>query len=71
MIEKLNINSALHFKDIKAKITPMKEPLKKTIFYKRPIKPININLTTHTNFTCKVSSKMIKQNNDRYLLEET
>ncbi len=29
MIEKLNINSNLHFTDIKAKIKPIKEPLKK------------------------------------------
>ena len=66
MIEKLNINSTLHFTDIKAKIKPIKEPLKKTIFYTRKPRPINIDLTNHTDFTRKVFSKMIKQNNDRY-----
>lgn len=71
MIEKLNINSTLHFTDIKAKIKPMKKSLKKRIFYKCRIKPINIDLTNHTDFTCKVFSKMIKQNNDRYLQKET
>lgn len=71
MIERLNINSTLHFTDIKAKIKPIKEPLKRTIIYKRPIKPININLTNHTDFTCKVFSKMIKQNNELYLQQET
>lgn len=71
MIEKLNINSALHFTDIKAKIKPIKEPLKKTIFYTRKTRPINTDLTNHTYFTKKVFSKMIKQNNDRYLQQET
>lgn len=67
MIEKLNINSTLHFTDIKAKIKPIKEPLKKTIFYTRKTRPINIDLSNHNDFTIKVFSKMIKQNNDRYL----
>lgn len=71
MIEKLNVNNTLHFTDIKAKIKPIKEPLKKTIFYTRKPRPINIDLTNHTDFTCKVFSKMIKQNNDRYLQQET
>lgn len=71
MIEKLNINSTLHFTDIKAKIKPIKEPLKKTIFYTRKPRPININLTNHTDFTRKVFSKMIKQNNDSYLQQKT
>lgn len=71
MIEKLNINSHLHFTDVKAKIKPIKKPLKKTIFYKRKPRPINIDLTNYTEFTCKVFSKMIKQNNDRYLQQET
>lgn len=70
-IEKLNIKNILHFTDIKAKIKPIQKPLKKTIFYQRPIKPININLTNHTSFTRRVFSKMIKQNNDRYLQKET
>ena len=67
MIEELNINSTLYFTDIKAKIKPTKEPLKKTIFYTRKPRPINIDLTNHTDSTRKVFSKMIKQNNDRYL----
>ena len=66
MIEKLNINSNLHFTDIKAKIKTIKEPLKKTILYTRKPGPINIDLTNSTKFTCKVFSKMIKQNNDCY-----
>ena len=71
MIEKLNINSNLHFTNIKAKIKPIKEPLKKTIFYTRKIRPINIDLTNYTEFTCTVFSKMIQQNNNRYLQQNT
>lgn len=71
MIEKLNINTTLHFTDIKAKIGAIKEPLKKTVLYTRKPRLININLTNHSNFTRKVFSKMIKQNNDRYLQQET
>lgn len=71
MIEKLNIDSTLHFTDIKAKIKPIKEPLKKTIFYTRKPRLISMDLTNHTNFTKKVFSKMIKQNNDRYLQQST
>lgn len=71
MIKKLNINSNLHFTDIKAKIKAIKEPLKKTILYSQPIKPINIDLTNHTDFIRKVFSKMIKQNNEHYLQQGT
>ena len=71
MIEELNINSTLYFTDIKAKIKPIKERLKKRIFYTRTPRPINIDLTNHTKFTSKVFSKMIKKNNDRYLQKET
>lgn len=70
-IEGLNINSTLYFTDIKAKVKPIKEPLKKTIFYTRKPHHINMDLNNHTDFTRKVFSKMIKQNNDRYLLQET
>lgn len=69
-IEKLNINSNLYFTDIKARIKPIKEPLKKTIFYTRKPRLINIDLTNHADFTKKVFSKMVKQNNDRYLQQE-
>ncbi|GAA7926976.1 hypothetical protein HpBT060_15150 [Helicobacter pylori] len=70
-VEKLGINSHLHFTDIKAKIKPIREPIKRAIFYRQAIKPINIDLTNHTKFTIKVFSKMIKQNNDRYLQRKT
>ena len=66
MIEGLGIEAHFHFTNIEAKIKPIKEPLKKTIFHKRPIKIIHIDLTNHTDFTRKVFSKMIKANNERY-----
>lgn len=71
MIEMLDINSTLYFTDIKAKIKPIKEPLKKTIFYTIKPRPIKISLANHTDFTRKVFSKMIKQNNERYLQQKT
>ncbi len=49
----------------------MKEPLKKTIFHRRKIKPINIDLTPFSDFTKKCFSKMIKANNDRYFEQNT
>ena len=71
MIEKLNINSSLHFTGIKAKTNPVKAPLKKMIFYTTKPRPINIDLTNHTDFTVKVFSKIIKRHNARYLQQET
>ncbi|WP_305869736.1 hypothetical protein [Helicobacter pylori] len=71
MIERLGIEANFHFTKIEAQIKPIKEPLKKTIFYTRKPRPINMELTNHTDFTRKVFAKMIQANNDRYLKQNT
>lgn len=71
MIERLGIEAHFHFTNIEAKIKPVKEPLKRTIFYTRKPRPIKMDLTNHTDFTCRVFSKMIQANNDRYLQQKT
>ena len=71
MIERLGIEAHFHFTNIEAKIKPIKEPLKKTRFYTRKTRFINMDLTNHTDFTRKVFSKMIKDDNDRYLEQNT
>ncbi|WP_181327728.1 hypothetical protein [Helicobacter pylori] len=71
MIERLGIEAHFHFTNIEAKTKPIKEPLKKTIFYTKKPRPINMDLTNHTDFTRKVFSKMIQANNDKYLKQNT
>lgn len=71
MIEMLGIEAHFHFNNIEAKIKPIKEPLKRTIFYTRKPRPINMDLTNHTDFTCKVFAKMIQSNNERCLKQKT
>ena len=67
MIERLGIEAHFHFTNIEAKIKPIKVPLKKTRFYTRKPRSINMDLTNHTDFTRRVFSKMIQANNDHYL----
>ncbi|NHB53479.1 hypothetical protein [Helicobacter pylori] len=43
-IETLGIEASFYFTNIEAKIKPIKERPKRTIFYKRPINPINIDV---------------------------
>lgn len=71
MIEGLGIEAHFHFNNIEAKTNPIKKPLKKTIFYTKKTRHINMDLTKHTDFTRKVFSKMIQANNDRYLEQNT
>lgn len=71
MIERLGIEANFHFTNIEAKIKPIKEPLKRTIFYTRKPRLIKMDLTNHTDFTRKVFSKMIQSNNERYLRQNT
>ncbi|WQS65740.1 hypothetical protein KVE23_06765 [Helicobacter pylori] len=66
MIERLGIEAHFHFTNIEAKIKPIKDPLKRTIFYTKKPRPINMDLTNHTDFTRKVFAKMIQANNERY-----
>lgn len=65
-IEALGVASNIHFTSIHATTKIKKERPKRTIFYKRPINPININLSGLSDFTKKCFSKMIKANNERY-----
>ena len=67
MIEGLGIEANFHFTKIEAKIKPIKDPLKRTIFYTKKPLLINMDLTNHNDFTRKVFAKMIQANNDRYL----
>lgn len=69
-VETLGVASNIHFTSIHATTKIKKERPTRTIFYRRPIKPININLTCLSDFTKKCFSKMIKQNNDRYLQQK-
>ena len=71
MIEKLGIEAHFHFTNIEAKIKPKKEPLKRTIFYTRKPRIINMDLTNHHDFTRKVFAKMIQKNNDRVIEQNT
>lgn len=71
MIETLGVASNIHFTSIHAITKIKKERPKRTIFYKRPIKPININLSCLSDFTKKCFSKMIQENNERYLQQKT
>ena len=71
MIEKLGVASNVHFTSIHATTKPIKERPKRTIFYRRPIKPINIDLSGLSDFTKKCFSKMIQDNNERYLKQNT
>ena len=71
MIEKLGVASNLDFTSIHATTAPIKERPRRTIFYRRPIKPINISLSGLSDFTKKCFSKMIQENNDRYLEQKT
>lgn len=71
MIERLGIEAHFHFTKIEAKIKPIKEPLKRTIFYTRKPRLINMDLTNHTDFTRKVFAKMIQDTNERYLQQNT
>lgn len=66
-IETLGVVSNIHFTSIHATNKPKKERPIRTIFYRRPIKPININLSGLSDFTKKCFSKMIQDNNERYL----
>lgn len=71
MIENLGVASNIHFTSIHATTKPIKERPKRTIFYRRPIKPIHIDLSVLSDFTKKCFSKMIQDNNDRYLKQNT
>lgn len=66
-IETLGVASNIHFTSIHATIKIKKERPKRTIFYRRPINPINIDLSGLSDFTKKCFSKMIQENNERYL----
>ena len=66
-IETLGVASNIHFSAIHATTKPKKERPIRTLFYKRAIKPININLSGLSDFTKKCFGKMIQDNNDRYL----
>lgn len=66
MIETLGVANSLHFASIHATTKIKKERPKRTIFYKRPIKPIHIDLSGLSDFTKKCFKKMIQANNDRY-----
>lgn len=65
-IETLGVASNVHFTTIHATTKIKKERLKRPIFYRRPIKPINIDLSHLSDFTKKCFSKMIQAENDRY-----
>lgn len=67
MIETLGVASNIHFTSIHATTKIKKERPIRTILYKRPIKPININLSGLSDFTKKCFRKMIKANHERYL----
>ncbi len=71
MIERLGIEANFHFTNIEAKIKPIKGSLKRTIFYTKKPRIINLDLTNHTDFTRKVFTKMIQSNNERYLKQNT
>lgn len=71
MIERLGIEAHFHFTNIEAKTKPIKVPLKKTIPYTKKQRPINMDLTNYTDFTRKVFAKMIQDNNERYLKQNT
>lgn len=71
MIERLGVNSNFHFSAIHAITKPPKERTKRTIFYTRKPRPINIDLSNHTDFTRKVFAKMIQANNERYVKQNT
>lgn len=70
-IETLGVASNIHFTSIHATTKIKKERPTRTIFYRRPIKPINIDLSGLSDFTKKCLSKMIQANNDRYLQQKT
>lgn len=70
-IETLGVASNIHFTSIHATKKIKKERPKRTIFYKRAIKPINIDLSGLSDFTKKCFSKMIQANNERYLQQKT
>ena len=62
-IEKLGVASNIHFTSIHATTKIKKERPTRTIFYRRPIKTININLSGLSDFTKKCFRKMIQDNN--------
>lgn len=66
-IETLGVAINIHFTSIHATTKIKKERPTRTIFYRRQIKPINIDLSGLSDFTRKCFSKMIQDNNDRYL----
>lgn len=70
-IETLGVASNIHFTSIHATTKIKKERPKRTIFYKRAIKPINIDLSGLSDFTKKCFNKMIQANNERYLKQNT
>ena len=61
MIDRLGVDSNFHFSAIHAT----------TKFYTRKPRPINMDLSNHTDFTCKVFAKMIQDNNERYIKQNT
>lgn len=67
MIEALGVASNIHFTSIHATTKIKKERPKRTVFYKRPIKPINIDLSGLSDFTKKCFRKITQENNDHYL----
>ena len=71
MIEKLGVASNLNFTSTHATTKPIKERPTRTIGYRRPLKPINIDLSVLSDFTKKCFSKMIQDNNERYLKQST
>ena len=71
MIEKLGVDSNFHFSAIHTTTKPPKELHKRTLFYTRKPRPINMDLSNHTDFTRKVFAKMIQANNERYIKQNT
>lgn len=71
MIEKLGVVSNIHFTNIEAKVKEKPQRPERTLYYTRKPRLINIDLNNHTDFTRRVFAKIIKQNNDRVVEQDT